>query len=497
MKKKSIHPKGAVCVLLALLLLFPAALAACGRSSDASSSEAASGSAAGSASAPDGKPVIEKNQSDSKDGYPYVVHTPSATWYFAADDIVLLGKDAFYEGFYALLELQEQDFADARAALKDYLPQEVPPVDIYTYFRANGKITELTDALYQDQDNYIVLFVGWENAGSALLHEYVHYLTEHCMDRPATHGFYAEGIAEYVSKLVCKNRMARRVNLAQSEDQVALMKSHGAWDEAEDCLDLQKAYFGQAEFIAQGGVIGTEVYTVQNTTELRTAELQQNPTVDNMTHFEAACILAYLIETDSMDKVMQSLRTDPEQMEAVFGRTFPEIYRSWAVWNTTKCAELGMQGDAPSQDPAEPQEDPVSAAFLSVLEKSEDGAALDRLSEPERVLYLVRTLEDEVNNGGFAQYFFNSAGDHANEAPDAFLAIRAPGIAELCRKANSVFGEQVPTDWAQREEQFNALPDDPAEALLSECDDAFFSSDEDLYALESAYIAANAASFGN
>ena len=236
----------------------------------------------------------------------------------------------------------ELDFADARAALKSYIPEEIPAIDIYTDFSSKDKITELTNAYYEPRDNYIKLFFGWEDAGAALLHEYVHYLTQHCTVQAATYGFYAEAIAEYISKLACKNRMARHVNMAFSEEELALLKSHNAWDEEEDCIDLVKTYYGQAEFFAQGGYVGMEIYTVTNTTDPRTAEMYKNPTVRTVSHFEAACMLAYLIETCSMDTVMTSLSTDPEAFETVYGESFSEIYWKWAAWNTRKCAELGI-----------------------------------------------------------------------------------------------------------------------------------------------------------
>ena len=60
------------------------------------------------------KPKIEENKGENAETYPYVIHMKSATWYLAADDIALLGEDAFYKGLYAILENQEQDFADVR-----------------------------------------------------------------------------------------------------------------------------------------------------------------------------------------------------------------------------------------------------------------------------------------------------------------------------------------------------------------------------------------------
>ena len=71
---------------------------------------------------------IEENTAENRATYPYVVHTESATWYLSKDDIALLGEEAFFRGLYDLLEYQEADFADARAALSGFISEEVEPI---------------------------------------------------------------------------------------------------------------------------------------------------------------------------------------------------------------------------------------------------------------------------------------------------------------------------------------------------------------------------------
>ena len=142
------------------------------------------------------------------------------------------------------------------------------------------------------------------------------------------------------------------------------------------------------------------------------------------------------------------------------------------------------------------RDDPEIAAFLEILEKLDGEPNLDLLSEPERVIYLVRILEDEVNNGGFAQYYYNSGGDHANEIVWAFETINAPAVAEICRKANSIFGDRVPRDWEERIRAFESLSEDSSDKLLTECDNAFYASEEELHRLEAAYVEAHAQAFG-
>ena len=292
--------------------------------------------------ASDGKPKTEANTGSDKAEYPFLVHTESATWHLAAADIALLGEDAFYEGLYAILEDQDKDFADAREALKDYIPEDVPVIDIYTAFSETADDTGFIDAVYDRESNVIKLYTGWHAVSTTLLHEYVHYLTMHCMQRPASLGFYAEGVAEYVSCIACKNRMTRRVYTDLPEEETAEARSHGVWDEAENCLDVKKYYFSYASAMAAGETIGQEYFAVTDFFEMRTEEVQQNPTIWNVSHIEAACIFAYLIETYSMETVMTALSTDPDNFSYVFGKPFSRTYRDWVKWNAEKCAELGL-----------------------------------------------------------------------------------------------------------------------------------------------------------
>jgi len=128
----------------------------------------------------------------------------------------------------------------------------------------------------------------------------------------------------------------------------------------------------------------------------------------------------------------------------------------------------------------------------NVCEKCEYGEAIEKLNEHERVFYVTQILEQEVNNGGFSQFFYNSSGDFSNEIVDAFTKIGAFKTAEICKKALAVFNGNVPTDRDAREELLDSLECDD---VLSECDDDFYEYEDNLEELNYTYIMEHRSSF--
>src|ERR1700722_5493586 len=70
----------------------------------------------------------------------------------------------------------------------------------------------------------------------------------------------------------------------------------------------------------------------------------------------------------------------------------------------------------------------------------ESKLSYEKLSQPERVFLCIWDLEAEVDNGGFDQYYFNSAGDHALDTVRALETIGAKRTAELVKTMNNLFG---------------------------------------------------------
>lgn len=134
----------------------------------------------------------------------------------------------------------------------------------------------------------------------------------------------------------------------------------------------------------------------------------------------------------------------------------------------------------------------VEDSFAVVAAKCADGGRMDALNAHERILYVTQTLEQEVNNGGFSQYFYNSCGAFANELVDAFIAIGAHKTAAICKKALSAFKGAVPTNRTERQALLARMHSDK---LWEKCDDAFYEYEDDLEALNRTYILAHPSSF--
>ena len=90
---------------------------------------------------------------------------------------------------------------------------------------------------------------------------------------------------------------------------------------------------------------------------------------------------------------------------------------------------------------------------------------LSSLSPSEQIFVTVWELEAEINNGGFSQYYFNSAGDNAKAVVEALEAIGAPLMAGIVRLANALFPEGPPSDQDERTDLLNSLDSETEEAL--------------------------------
>jgi Domain of unknown function (DUF4375) len=124
---------------------------------------------------------------------------------------------------------------------------------------------------------------------------------------------------------------------------------------------------------------------------------------------------------------------------------------------TMVLAGCGGNGDVPmNKKPLLPSGAEVDLILVSEAVWAREAAhGFNSLSAAERVFLCVWNLEAEVNNGGFEQFYINSAGDNALETPSALREIGATQAAAIAEAANNVFRPQGPP--ADREARGQAL----------------------------------------
>lgn len=137
----------------------------------------------------------------------------------------------------------------------------------------------------------------------------------------------------------------------------------------------------------------------------------------------------------------------------------------------------------------------VIAMMDYLCEKSRYGDEIDRLSTPEQVFYICTELEQEVNNGGFDQFFYNSSGNFSNRIVECFIAIGADETADICKTALAAFSSPLPVNRDERQTYLDEAVTDEISDILSACDDRFYDYPDDLETLSYQYIMKNKAYF--
>ena len=108
------------------------------------------------------------------------------------------------------------------------------------------------------------------------------------------------------------------------------------------------------------------------------------------------------------------------------------------------------------------------------------------LSEAEKLYWAVALLRNEINNGGFHQYFFNSSGSYYDYAEKGLVAVGAVQTLDLLRRAKEIVFPTIPVP-VDTEVRRNLLPvvepDSPNpewERKLDELDQRFYANSDNL-----------------
>lgn len=339
--------KQLISILLAVLLLL--GVTACGQKENADQAQSAAGAE------PKAEPSVLRtvggydvvaNADQRKDEYPYVLQTENSVWYLAAADLDLMGEEAFYAGLEDILQYMEADMADARKALAGRIWAEVPPIEIRTDFCGKAGVSQDAGAYYNGRANFIKLFHSWDMAKFALLHEYVHYLTIHCAEKKMMQYFYMETVAEYVSKILCENRLFRSVDLYHTE-QPELKSMAEIWGDFDE-VKYRNSCFAESDAYAQGKYDGMPFLCVGQFTVYRWPNKRLPDHVYELSYAEAMSLALYLMEKDGAETYLDNWDViEEEELAGLYGYTVAELLTAWAAWNAQQCAALGLRTEQP------------------------------------------------------------------------------------------------------------------------------------------------------
>jgi len=96
------------------------------------------------------------------------------------------------------------------------------------------------------------------------------------------------------------------------------------------------------------------------------------------------------------------------------------------------------------------------------------------LSPPARLFVAVGDLRADVNNGGFNQYFVNSAGDLVLDVLQAAAILKAHHLRSLVEQALHILDVDDPSDRSARQVRLDDITDD----VFDHLDDAYYALEE-------------------
>jgi hypothetical protein len=119
------------------------------------------------------------------------------------------------------------------------------------------------------------------------------------------------------------------------------------------------------------------------------------------------------------------------------------------------------------------------------------GDNLGKLTDAQKQFFYNESLERQVNNGGFSQYFFNSSGNFAHQTVQSLRKINACATADILQMAIHQFPNRRAPE--NREERQAMMVDIQAQAerVWDELDQKFFAYEDDLNTLNMKFIQQN------
>jgi hypothetical protein len=147
-----------------------------------------------------------------------------------------------------------------------------------------------------------------------------------------------------------------------------------------------------------------------------------------------------------------------------------------------------------AQEKWESKSDPLVRLWRDLVWRAHHTqGGFDGLSEPEKQFYAVGTLDGDVCNGGFSQYFFNSSASHYDYAVAGLTEMGAAQACALLQRAKQVLFDfqDVPKETAERRSLLAKIASQSRDERLQQLDELYWQDDDRLRSRSAAFASKN------
>jgi len=132
----------------------------------------------------------------------------------------------------------------------------------------------------------------------------------------------------------------------------------------------------------------------------------------------------------------------------------------------------------------------LNQAFAQLYDRVSE-LGFESLSQPELTVYLVLSLNEELQQGGIEYYFYRPAGNHADETAFALEKIGAQDAADRLRDSFAVFKTDSPPTVTEERQSLLDTIDESESQKLQELSTSLIDSLKELESLLSQHIEQN------
>lgn len=116
----------------------------------------------------------------------------------------------------------------------------------------------------------------------------------------------------------------------------------------------------------------------------------------------------------------------------------------------------------------------------AIIMNKETDSGLGSLTDNEIRIYVIAEMITEVNNGGFAQFFYNSSGEIADYLISSLDSVGSSEYHSIASNAMDILGEITSFDEENRHNHLNKITQGGDLDLWKTCDDAFYNCEENI-----------------